>query len=94
MQLYVFIIFRLLRLRNPWGSFVWNGEWGWNWFGWINNPELKKRLGADSSFPGTFWISFENFVKYFDSVDVAQIRENWTSKRYLIDIGWVEGKCK
>ncbi|KAI1711398.1 calpain family cysteine protease domain-containing protein [Ditylenchus destructor] len=85
---------RLLRLRNPWGTFVWLGDFGHGWTGW--NQELRARLGSDSTQPGTFWIPFEQFAQYFDSVDIAQIREHsgWTDTRYLLDIGWDEQKCR
>lgn len=79
---------RLLRLRNPWGSFIWLGEWSWDWPGW--NAQRKSLVGRPWRQSGTFWIPFERFLQYFDSVDIAQIRihNGWTSVRYPIKIGW------
>lgn len=92
--------FSLLLVRNPWGAFVWLGEWSEKWDGWT--PELRHRLGIKlkNGFQlGTFWIPFERFVEFFDSVDIAQIRSHtgWTDLRYLINIGWVDdetNKCR
>lgn len=83
--------FRLVRLRNPWGAFAWKGEWGVGWAGWT--PALRKRLGTTDA-PGTFWMPFEKFIYYFDSVDIAQTRElhGWKTVRYPIEIGWDDRK--
>ena len=80
-----------MHLRNPWGTFVWLGEFSKKWPGWT--PTLKAELRSDaSSWPGTFWMPFERFAQFFDTVDIAQIREHygWTATRYLISIGWDE----
>lgn len=90
----------MLRVRNPWGTFVWLGEWSAKWDGWT--PDLKRRLGIKSKKGfelGTFWIPFQRFVEYFDSVDIAQIREHtgWTDSRFFLDIGWTDdesAKCR
>ncbi|KAL3106179.1 hypothetical protein niasHT_016866 [Heterodera trifolii] len=83
---------RVVLLRNPWGeNFVWRGEFGSEWPGWTH--QLRRELAADAVFgPGTFWMPFEQFVFYFDAVDISQLREHhgWTATRYSVDIGWDE----
>ncbi|KAH7695192.1 calpain D [Aphelenchoides avenae] len=83
---------RLVRLRNPWGAFAWKGEWGVGWAGWTS--ALRKRLNTTDA-PGTFWMPFEKFIHYFDSVDIAQIRNmhGWKAVRVPVEIGWDERKC-
>ncbi|CAJ0586379.1 unnamed protein product, partial [Mesorhabditis spiculigera] len=64
---------RLLRLRNPWGNFVWKGEWSDQWSGWP--ASMKARLlPTNEPNSGTFWISFSDFMAHFDAVDIARVR--------------------
>nr|CAD2163731.1 unnamed protein product [Meloidogyne enterolobii] len=85
--------YRLVQLRNPWGSFVWNGEFSRKWPGWTS--ELKKELASDANKQsGTFWMPFERLANYFDTIDIAQINRGWISTRHLLDIGWVEGRTR
>ena len=81
--------FRLLRVRNPWGTFVWNGAWSDRWPNW--DPALKARLFTSeiTSQTGAFWMSFDDFVEHFDAVDIAKIRTHcgWSELRLPIKLG-------
>lgn len=70
---------RLIRLRNPWGHFSWRGEWSDTSTLWT--PSLKQRLMPHGSDDGLFWMSFEDMLKYFDSIDVCKIRSDWNAIR-------------
>ncbi|RCN26930.1 calpain family cysteine protease, partial [Ancylostoma caninum] len=78
---------RVLRLRNPWGSFVWKGKWSNNWSGWPQ--DLKRKLLSGEPSTGTFWISYDDFLSHFDSVDIAKIRwyQGWAELRIPIQMG-------
>ncbi|XP_070491488.1 calpain-B-like [Chironomus tepperi] len=66
---------RLLRLRNPWGTKCeWTGEWSDNcpkWNGIPNN--IKDELGFRKLYDGEFWMSYEDFHKNFDVVEICSL---------------------
>ncbi|VDK50017.1 unnamed protein product [Cylicostephanus goldi] len=68
---------RLLKLRNPWGTFVWKGKWSQNWPGWPK--DLKRKLCSGEPSTGTFWIGYDDFVAHFDS--------GWAELRIPIQMG-------
>jgi calpain-15 len=71
--------FKLLQMRNPWGNFEWDGDWSDKSRLWT--PEMKKLLNHnDDDKDGTFWISFQDFVDNFESLDVCRVR-NWDEVR-------------
>ena len=50
---------KLLKLRNPWGTMEWKGDWSDTSDKWT--PKLKKQLNFTSAADGTFWMSLEDF---------------------------------
>lgn len=71
---------RLLCIRNPWGSFEWNGDWSDKSPLWT--PELREELQVVSDpEDGTFWMAFEDFVQHFDSMNVNRVRQ-WSEHRF------------
>ncbi|XP_030753307.1 calpain-D-like isoform X2 [Sitophilus oryzae] len=71
--------YRLLKLRNPWGHFVWKGDWSDNSSLW--SRYLKEELLPDGPQDGTFWISFNDVLKYFDCIDICKVRNGWNEIR-------------
>eukprot|EP00945_MAST-04E_sp_MAST-4E-sp1_P004352 g4352.t1 len=64
---------RLLCLRNPWGKFEWKGDWSDHSPLWDKEIKVRLLLRPDrkNDDDGIFWMSFEDFLKYFDGVDVC-----------------------
>eukprot|EP00054_Salpingoeca_dolichothecata_P008770 m.49733 g.49733 ORF g.49733 m.49733 type:complete len:845 (+) comp17946_c0_seq3:46-2580(+) len=60
---------KLLNLRNPWGRFEWNGDWSDSSPLWT--AELREELKVSTADDGLFWMSFEDFLKYFASLNVC-----------------------
>lgn len=64
---------RLVKLRNPWGSFEWKGDWSDTSEKWKQYPMIKMELapnleGADD---GTFFMSWPDFLAHYGQIDVC-----------------------
>jgi len=76
---------KLVKLRNPWGQTEWNGPWSDSSSNWT--PELKKRLHIENKNDGVFFMAYEDFLKYFDDIQVCYVHDSfqYTSKRVTSD---------
>ncbi|CAB3406438.1 unnamed protein product [Caenorhabditis bovis] len=82
---------RLLRIRNPWGSFVWNGKWSDSWPHWP--PDLKRILLIDRKQEiGAFWIELDDFISLFSLVTVCKVNSNWSALRFSQELNDNESK--
>ncbi|KAJ6242858.1 calpain-15 [Anaeramoeba flamelloides] len=69
---------QLLQLRNPWGDTEWNGDWSDKSPLWTKR--LKVKLGWKDEDDGTFWMSFQDFVKEYRNLYVCKLFPNsWSS---------------
>ncbi|CAB3397395.1 unnamed protein product [Caenorhabditis bovis] len=72
---------RLMRIRNPWGSFVWNGKWSDSWPHWP--PDLKQKLlSCRKRETGAFWMELEDFIRLFSLVTVCKVHSKWSELRF------------
>jgi len=66
---------RVLRVRNPWGSnptSEWKGPLGDSWSEWGRFPELRRKLGIDKSeTDGMFWMNWDDFRARFSDLGVV-----------------------
>ncbi|KAL7069749.1 hypothetical protein ACQ4LE_011145 [Meloidogyne hapla] len=65
----------LLRIRNPWGNEQeWNGPWSDNSKEWTQLPaELKKDMGLNFAHDGEFWMSFDDFIRNFEKLEICNL---------------------
>ena len=68
---------KMVRLRNPWGTREWCGDWSDDSKCWSN--ELRQELFAYKNDDGIFWMSFSDFIMYFTDLTVAKTRKDWVS---------------
>jgi hypothetical protein len=62
---------KLLKLRNPWGTFEWNGAWADGSKEWDANPGIKRELKYVDTDDGTFWMEYKDFVSRFNTIDIC-----------------------
>ena len=66
-------IIKLIKLRNPWGEKEFNGQWSDNSLEW--NDELRKLVNFEGvRDEGIFYMSFDDFIKYFSLVEILKIK--------------------
>eukprot|EP00041_Stephanoeca_diplocostata_P029261 m.858982 g.858982 ORF g.858982 m.858982 type:complete len:526 (+) comp23526_c0_seq5:1852-3429(+) len=68
-------VLRLVRLRNPWGTREWVGEYGRKSEQWTS--KLRKELGQGGATDGTFWMAYDDFLARFMDVDVCKAHRDW-----------------
>lgn len=59
---------KLMRIRNPWGKGEWKGAWSDGSKEWT--PALKKHFQFEFGNDGTFFMRFEDFIKFYNRVHV------------------------
>ena len=75
-------VWRLVQLRNPWGKLEWRGDWSETSPLWT--PALVASLGGGggrSGDDGTFWMSFEDLLDYFRTIEACRVRPDWAEVR-------------
>ena len=60
----------IVKLRNPWGSFEWSGDWSDKSDKWTD--EAKQQVNLEDVDDGTFWMAFDDFRKYFSRIQICQ----------------------
>ena len=64
----------LLKLKNPWGANVWNGDYSEGSNAWTEN--IIEQIGinkVNKNSEGEFWMSLKDICKYFETIDICQI---------------------
>ena len=66
---------RICKLRNPWGKFEWNGDWGDSSDLWTD--DLKQEFNVVEEDDGCFWMDIEDMKRYFDRVQICKYEDNY-----------------
>ncbi len=66
---------RLVKLRNPWGKGEWKGDWADNSPKWT--PNLKKELRFISQDDGVFYMTYNDFVKYYSDCQICYYHDDY-----------------
>ena len=66
----------LLKLRNPWGSGEWKGDWGDESKLW-NRAGAKEQAGWTSDDDGTFFMRFDDFCQNFSAVTICHYHDDY-----------------
>jgi len=62
--------FRMIQIRNPWGTGEWTGAWSDNAKEWEQHPEVAKACKFNASDDGAFWMIYEDFLKCWKRVGI------------------------
>lgn len=66
----------LVRIRNPWSKSTWTGDWSFNSDKWTPALRIKHNYIKDRS-DGSFYMSIDNFLKYFDSMVICKVNTQY-----------------
>lgn len=61
-----------MQIRNPWGSFEWDGDWSDHSPLWTESMKAEVKPDLDDE-DGTFWMSYADFLKHFVNVNVCHV---------------------
>jgi calpain-15 len=66
---------RLVRIRNPWGKKEWTGGWSASSEKWTRSLRSKLDGKSYAKGDGTFFMSFQDMLQRFSTLDVAKCHE-------------------
>ncbi len=66
---------KLVKLRNPWGNGEWSGDWSDDSNKWT--PQLKQQLLGEGADDGVFFMSYDDFIKYYVVVSICKIHRDY-----------------
>lgn len=84
----------IVYIRNPWGSMEWGGDWGDQSATWT--PELREEVHSSGlrfkRDDGAFWMSYEDMLVNFVSINVCKCRTPGKFYLYLLELQISIGK--
>lgn len=83
--------FRMVQLRNPWGSFEWTGAWSDKDANWNKYKNVAKKLrrnaknGAEDDDDGVFWMTYDDFWENFQQIDLCDRSTGFGDLAFSVD---------
>ena len=76
---------RLIKIRNPWGTNEWLGDWSDGSRKW--SEEFKQIVGLEEKEDGVFWMSYEDFIQFYTSTHICHIHDDYefVSKKFPVE---------
>ena len=76
---------RLLKIRNPWGTNEWLGDWSDGSHKWTS--DVKHQLNYEGKEDGIFWMSYEDFIQFYTSTHICHVHDDYefVSKKFLVE---------
>lgn len=65
---------KLMKLRNPWGSYEWKGDWSDSSELWTE--ELRAEIGCEETNDGIFHMTFNDFLDQFKRTSICAVVDN------------------
>lgn len=81
---------KILQIRNPWGGFEWKGDWSDGSRLWT--PEARRRYEVEQKDDGVFWMSIEDFIRFFEGVGICKVNPMYRYNSVKVDQGGSSNK--
>ena len=84
---------QIVRVKNcsGWTEPMWCGSWSPDDTNWANVSEsIRRELDGEAFHDGGFWIGFQDFLKYFDTIDFCHINHE-VDKEVVFNGRWEVG---
>ena len=78
---------KLVKFRNTWGNFEWEGDWSENSRLWTR--QIKDEVDFESSSKGIYYMSLEDYYENFNATVICKVTEDYEYSRTEVkqDIG-------
>lgn len=70
-------VFKMVQVRNPWGTFEWSGDFSDRSTSWQKYPKVAKACDFKPSDNGTFWMEWVDFQHHFKNLDFCFRTTGW-----------------
>lgn len=80
---------RLVKIRNPWGSEGFKGDWSASSSLWTDS--LKAEAGEKGLDDGIFFMSLEQFHQHMESSEISMDTTGWSHSSFLKLNDWSQG---
>lgn len=82
--------YRMMKLRNPWGTYEWKGKWSDKSKHWKKHESIAKQLKFVAADDGAFWMEFGDFQRVYTRVNIC---DRDTSRDASLDVNEDKGCC-